>query len=153
MSEMSEQLSGHTGHTGYTGYTEFHPRWYRPKVSTYWWLKRWPYLTFILRELSSLFVAWFVVFLLLLVWAVQQGEASYQQFLNWSGSPGIVGLNVISLCFVVFHAVTWFNLAPQAMVVHFRGQRVPEKWIAGQAYATWALVSALLAWLLLGGGG
>ena len=42
-------------------YTEYHPRWYRPRVSTYWWLGRWPYLRFILRELSSLAVAFFVV--------------------------------------------------------------------------------------------
>src|SRR5438067_2427147 len=48
-------------------YTEFHPRWYRPRVSTWWWLKRGSYLAFIARELSSVFVAWFVVYLLLLV--------------------------------------------------------------------------------------
>ena len=38
-------------------YTEFHPRWYRPKITTYWWLGRWPYVKFILRELSSVAVA------------------------------------------------------------------------------------------------
>src|SRR5438132_766531 len=42
-------------------YTEYHPRWYRTRVSTWWWLARWPYLKFILREISSVFVAWFVV--------------------------------------------------------------------------------------------
>ena len=41
-------------------YTEYHPRWYRPRISTYWWLKRPMYLVFILRELSSIFIAWFV---------------------------------------------------------------------------------------------
>jgi fumarate reductase subunit C len=119
-------------------------------VSTYWWLKRRPYLAFILREVSSLFVAWFVVFFLLLVWAVSQGDASYREFLAWAGSPGIVVLNLVSLGFVVFHAITWFNLAPQAMVVRLRGQRVPETWIAGSGYLAWALLSALVAWLILG---
>ncbi len=41
---------------GAAGYTPFHPRWYRARVSTYWWLKRRSYFVFILRELSSLFV-------------------------------------------------------------------------------------------------
>jgi fumarate reductase subunit C len=132
-------------------YTEYHPRWYRPRMSTYWWLDRWPYLTFILRELSSVFVAWSVVFLLLLVGAVSQGDSRYREFLTWAGSPGILLLNVVSLFFVVFHAVTWFNLAPQAMVVRLGGKRVPGAWIAAANYAAWALASALAAWILLGG--
>jgi len=132
-------------------YTEYHPRWRRPRMSTYWWLQRRGYVAFILRELSSVFVAWFVVYLLLLVRAVSQGDARYQQFLRWSGSPVILLLNLVTLFFVVFHAITWFNLAPQAMVVHLGARRVPGRWIAASNYAAWALSSALTAWLLLGG--
>ena len=132
-------------------YTEYHPRWYRPRMSTYWWLKRWSYLAFILRELSSVFVAWSVVFLLLLVAAVSGGEDSYRQFLAWAGRPAVLLLSAVSLLFVVFHAVTWFNLAPKAMVLRWRGRRVPGAWIAASNYAAWALASALVAWLLLGG--
>ena len=133
------------------GYTEYHPRWYRPRMSTYWWLQTWSYLAFILRELSSVCIAWFVVYLLLLVRAVSQGDRGYQQFLNWSGSPFVLLLNLVSLLFVVFHAITWFNLAPQAMAVRLRGKRVPGTWIAASNYLAWALLSALVAWLLLGG--
>ena len=132
-------------------YTEYHPRWYRPRVSTWWWLKRRSYLAFILRELSSVFVAWSVVFLLLLVAAVSGGEDSYRQFLAWAGRPAVLLLSAVSLLFVVFHAVTWFNLAPKAMVMRWRGRRVPGAWIAASNYAAWALASALVAWLLLGG--
>ncbi len=128
-------------------YTEYHPRWYRTPVSTWWWLKRGAYLLFILRELSSIFVAWFVVYLLLLINAVRHGSDSYQQFLTWTRSPVVLVVNIVSLFFVVFHAITWFNLAPQAMVVHFRGKRVPGTWIAASNYLAWALVSALVAWL------
>jgi fumarate reductase subunit C len=96
-------------------YTEFHPRWYRPRMSVFWWVGRRSYLIFVLRELTSVFVAWSVVFLLLL-----------------------------------FHALTWFNLAPQAMVVRLRGKRVPRSRVAGAHYAGWALLSALAAWLILG---
>jgi fumarate reductase subunit C len=132
-------------------YTPYHPTWYRPRMSTYWWLKRPSYLVFILRELSSVFVAWGVVYLLLLVRAVSQGGDAYRQFLTWAGNPFVLLLNLVSLCFVVFHAVTWFNLAPQAMVVRLRGQRVPGTWIAAANYAAWALASALAAALILGG--
>ena len=133
-------------------YTEFHPRWFRTRVSTYWWLQRWAYLAFITRELSSVFIAWFVAFLLMLIYAVSRGDEPYKQFLAWAGGrPAVLLLNILSLFFVTFHALTWFNLAPKAMVVRFRGRRVPGLWIAASNYAAWAVVSALLAWVILGG--
>jgi fumarate reductase subunit C len=130
-------------------YTTYHPRWYRPRTSTWWWLERWSYLAFIVRELSSLFVGWFVVYLLLLVHAVSRGHGSYLRFLGWSAGPVVLVLNVVSLFFVGFHAITWFNLAPKALVVRLRGKQVPATWIAASNYVLWALVSALVAWLLL----
>jgi fumarate reductase subunit C len=132
-------------------YTSFHPRWLRTRVSTYWWLQRGAYFAFILRELSSLFVAWFVIFLLLLVRAVAQGADSYGRFLEWSARPVVLSLNIVALLFIVYHAITWFNLAPQAMVVHVRGQRVPGALIAASNYVAWIVASAAVAWLLIGG--
>ncbi len=132
-------------------YRTYHPRWYRPRVSTYWWLHRRTYVAFILREVSAIFVAWFVVYLLMLLHAVSQGAESYQQFLDWSGGVGILILNVVTFIFVLIHAVTWFNLAPQAMAVRLRGRRVPDVLISGSNYAAWALVSAFLFWILFGG--
>ena len=130
-------------------YTAHHPRWLRSRMSTYWWLGRWPYFTFILREVSSIFVAWFVVFLLMLIRAVSQGEGNYRQFLDWSGNQSVVVLNLISLFFVVFHAITWFNLAPQVIVVRVAGRRVPGLLIAASNYAAWLLSSAIEFWFLL----
>jgi fumarate reductase subunit C len=132
-------------------YTDYHPRWHRTRVSTYWWLQRGSYLVFILRELSSIFVAWFVVYLMLLVRAVSHGASRYQQFLDWSCRPTILLLNLVSFFFIVFHAVTWFNLAPKAMVVHAGGKRLPGSLIAASNYLAWAFTSIVLVWLLLGG--
>jgi fumarate reductase subunit C len=129
--------------------TEFHPRWYRRRMSVFWWVSRRSYLIFVLRELSSVFVAWSVVFLLLLVRAVSQGSPEYQQFVDWSSALWMLALNVVALAFVVFHAITWFNLAPQAMVVRVRGKRVARSQVALAHFAGWALLSALAAWLIL----
>jgi fumarate reductase subunit C len=118
-------------------------------MPVFWWVSRRTYLVFVIRELSSVFVAWSVVFLLLLVHAVGQGGKQYQQFFNLSRNPWMMALNVITLAFLVFHAITWFNLAPQAMVVRMRGKRVPRSWIASAHYVGWALLSALAAWLIM----
>ncbi|HUF31361.1 MAG TPA: hypothetical protein VMM77_11985 [Gemmatimonadaceae bacterium] len=132
------------------GYTPYHPRWFRPPLSTYWWLRRRSYLAFILREVSSIFVAWFVVYLLLLIRAASRGEGTYQQFLTWAAQPAVQLLNVITLAFIVFHAITWFNLAPQAMVVHVRGRRLPARAITAANYAAWIVASLGIGWLVLG---
>lgn len=131
-------------------YTEFHPRWYRPRMPVFWWVGRRSYFLFVIRELSSVFVAWSVVFLLLLVSAVGQGGRQYQQFRHLSSDPWMLVLNAITLAFLVFHAITWFNLAPQAIVIRLRGKRVPRSWIAGTHFAGWAVLSVLVAWLILG---
>jgi len=132
-------------------YRDHHPRWLRRRVSTYWWLERRPYVIFILRELSSVFVAWFVVYLLMLIRAIGRGAGAYGQFLEWSARPTVLVVNVVTLFFVTFHAITWFNLAPKAMVVHMRGRRVPAVVIAASNYAAFVVTSAVVAWLLLGG--
>jgi len=127
------------------------PQWYHAKVSTWWWLEKPSYVLFILRELSSVFVAWTVVFLLLAVRAVGEGDGAYRDFLDWAATPWVVVLNLVTLVFVLYHAVTWINLTPSAVVVKLRGRRVPAAAIAGQAYVGWVVVTAFVAWLLLRG--
>jgi len=132
-------------------YTAFHPRWYRSRVSTYWWLGKRAHLKFILRELSSVFVAFFVVLTLLQICAVASGPEAYAGFQQWLRNPLLIALNTISFFFVLFHAVTWFNLAPRAMVLRLGGKRMPDIVIAASNYAAWIVASAIVGWFLLGG--
>ncbi len=60
-------------------------------------------------------------------------------------------LNAITFLFVLFHAITWLNLTPAAMVVRVRGKRVPDWVILGANYAAWLVLSAAVAVLLLRG--
>ena len=132
-------------------YTEFHPRWYRTRVSTYWWLARWPFMKFILRELSSIFVAFFVVITLLQIRALGRGPQAYQAFQNGLGTPLMLVLNIISLFFVLFHTITWFNLTPKAIALRVRGKRLPDVLIIAPNYIAWLVVSAVVAWIVTGG--
>jgi fumarate reductase subunit C len=132
-------------------YTEYHPRWFRPHVSTFWWLRKRSYFAFILREISSVFVAWSVVYLLLIVSAASQGPAAYRELLEWSRQPWVIVVNAGSLLLVGLHAVTWFNLAPQALVMHVGRTQVPGWWIAASNYAAWVVVSAIVVWIVIGG--
>ena len=130
-------------------YTEFHPRWYRLQISIYWWLGERHYFKFIVRELSSVFVAIFVIETLLLINALRTGPDAYAQFLQLMQNPLVIVLNVISVFFVVFHTITWFNLAPSATPVRLGGKRLPDAMIAGPAYVAWIVISAFICWLVL----
>ncbi len=122
---------------------------YQRPVHLFWWLERRSYLLFVLRELSSVFVAWSVVYLLLLVKAVSDGDASYQRFLERSGHWWVVAINVLAMLFVLLHVVTWFGLAPRAMVVKVRGSRLPARQVVAAHYVAWVVLSASVAWVVL----
>ena len=124
-------------------------RAYRQPVSRYWWAQRRSYALFMLREISCVFVAWSVVFLLLLVCAIGAGRDSYARFLDWSANPLVIALNLVALIFVLLHAVTWFGLAPRAIVPHIRGRRVPPLAVLAGHYAAWLAVSAAIVWLVM----
>jgi len=110
---------------------------------------RWSYLKFILREISSVFVAWFVAELLLGLTDLSSSRRDYADFQDFLRNPIVIATNIVSLFFVTFHALTWFNLAPKAMAVRLGGKRVPDLWIAGPNYIAWVVVSAIVAWVLV----
>lgn len=121
---------------------------YRRPVSLLWWTRKRSYFLFVMRELSSLFVAWMVFYLLLLVRAVSRGESAYEDYLDWAASPWVVALNVVAFLFLLLHTATWFNLTPQAMDLRLGGRRVPGLVIIAAQWAGLALVSAFVVWLV-----
>jgi fumarate reductase subunit C len=123
-------------------------RLYRRPVPTWWWTRKRSYFVFVMRELSSVFVAWFVVYLLLFVYALGRGQAAYQGFLDWASSPWVTVVNVVALVFVLLHTATWFNLTPQAMAVRVAGRRVPAWQIVAGQYVGLAVVSGFVFWLV-----
>lgn len=134
------------------------PRTYRPRMSLFWWVHKRSYLLFVLRELSSVFVAWFVMFTLLFVWSVSRGEERYERLLEIAANPFVVAVNVVALAFLLLHTVTWFNLTPQAIPVRLptalpgglRGRRVPAVAIVAAQWAGFVVVSAFVVWLVVG---
>lgn len=130
-------------------YTPYHPKWYRRRVSVWWWLQKRSYAQFVLRELTSVFVAFFAAVSLWQLRALAQGPEAYARVLARLDSPLFLALDSVALVFVLFHAVTWFNLAPKAMVVRLRGKRVPDWLVAGSNYAAWLAISVVVAAILL----
>ena len=131
-------------------YTPYHPKWYRRRVSVWWWLQNRSYTTFVLRELTSISVACFAVLSLWQLRTLVQGPEAYAHFLARLRTPLFLVLNSMAFLFVLFHTVTWFNLAPKAIVVRLQGRRVPDWVVAGLNYLACVLLSGAVVWILRG---
>jgi len=131
--------------------TPHHPKWYRPPISIWWWLKKRSYAAFMLRELTSVFVAFFAIVLLWQVRSLAEGPEAYSRVMARLQTPLFLALDVLAFLMILFHMVTWFNVAPAAMVVRVRGKRIPDWALAGSHYAAWVLLSIVVGAILLRG--
>ena len=130
---------------------ESRPRTYRGPMPASWWLSTSSYLKFMLRELTCVFVAYFVVITILQIRAVNQGAEAYAEFQAWLANPVMLALSAVALLFVVYHTITWFNVTPRAIVVRVGGKRLSDAAIIAPNYIAWIVISGLVAWLVLGG--
>lgn len=122
---------------------------YSKKMPILWWTKRPSYLFFIARELTSVAVAYFAIVMLLLIKALSQGEVAYNEFIVGLKSPLMMAGTLIAFVGLLFHSITWFNLAPKAMVIKIGKYRVPGVLITLGNYAGWLLISGVISWFLL----
>lgn len=130
-------------------HTAYHPRWYRTHVSTYWWMQQWSYFRFVLRELTSLGVAYSCVVLICLIRALSLGPQAFAALEKRLASPMVVAFSLLSLLLVLFHTLTWFSLSADAMVVRVGGKRIPGVLITASNYVAWLVVSGVVGWLLM----
>jgi fumarate reductase subunit C len=126
-------------------YRQFQPKAYRPEMKPYWYFDRWPYLKYILREVSSVFVGWFAIVILLQLNALISGPTAYANFQQWMATPVVFIVNAISFVFICLHAVTWFMLVPRVMARQVLGRPTPEMIAAAPNFGIWLAASVVVA--------
>jgi fumarate reductase subunit C len=116
----------------------------RPIPAT-WWLQRTRYILFMVREFTAVFIGGYAVLLLVMLSKLSDPVA----FDAFVALPGVRLFHVLVLLAALFHTITWFNVAPQALVIHIGEERVPSVLIAGAHYAGWIVTSGIFAWVVL----
>lgn len=144
---MTKQDDAVTGKN--SRYERYRPKRHIPGMPISWWIRKKSYVYFIIRELTSIFVAAYAVILLIQVGALSRGAEAWEALLEWFATPLSIGLHVIILIFVLYHSITWFNLAPTAMVLRIGKKRIPDAAILAVNFGMWALLSVGIAWLIL----
>lgn len=128
------------------GVGEKYPTYVRTVPRT-WWLRTGPYRRFAAREFTSIFAAAFSIILLLLLNSLSQGPGEFAQFLRWMALPGVMALSAAIVLATVYHAVTWFRLTSQILVVRLGRRVVPRHLVVAALLAVWAGATAAVVYL------
>jgi fumarate reductase subunit C len=120
------------------------------RMPIFWWVHRFSHLRFILRELSSVAVALYAVVLIAFAGSLNTGVASYEEFWAILRTPSSIAVHSVAFLFILFHAITWFRLAPRALVVRIGRTKIPDAAILAGNLAAWFVSSLVIAWVFLG---
>jgi fumarate reductase subunit C len=116
------------------------------RMPIFWWLGKLSYTKFIIRELTSIAVGYTAVVLLVQIWGLSRGS---NFFADWLRSPFALVVHSFVLIVLLFHTITWLNLAPKALVVRVGGRRIPDQAVLIAHYFAWIAASALVLWSLM----
>ncbi|MGQ0848515.1 MAG: fumarate reductase subunit C [Actinomycetota bacterium] len=123
-------------------------REYLRRLPRNWWVRKATYFSFMVRELTSLAVAAYATFLLVLV-AKAARQDSFGRFFEALRSPASIVLHLVVLALVLYHTITWIALTPKILVVRRGDEQVSPRLIAASNYLAWAAISGVVAWLVL----
>ena len=84
---------------------------FRKKLTPGWWLSNSRYTAYMMRELTSFFIA---VFSLLYIYQLSvlasRDTAAYNNYLNLLKNPVMILFSIVTLVFALCHSFTWFYL-------------------------------------------
>jgi succinate dehydrogenase subunit C len=121
----------------------------RQMSKTSWFMTHARYKSYMLHEVSSLFVALYMALLVAGLFRLGSGPDAWAGFLAFVKSPLIVVLSLIAFALFIVHTVSWFQAVPQAMRIQQGEHFVPGKLIVGAHYAVLGVVSLFV--LILAG--
>lgn len=122
---------------------------YTYSVPATWWLKKRVYFFFILRELTSVFIAAYLMLVLVLLHKISVGRLAYEDYVQLLANPGMITFHIIALVAALYHTFTWFSLVPNIMIVRVNRTRVPKSIVSGAHFIGWIIVSIVIAWIVL----
>ena len=121
---------------------------YKRTMPCTWWLKKSSYFLFMLREVSSVFVALYALCLLSQVYALSKDGKSYADWIEGSKSGWMVLLHVVMLLFVLYHTVTWFRISGRIFGREGSGALSPLA-VTAVNYIVWIMVSVGVIYIIL----
>lgn len=117
---------------------------YIREIPNTWWLKNNFYKAYMAREISCIFITIYSVVLLVGFFRLYQGPEAYQGWLEALQSPWSIALAVVTLLSTMYHSISWFKLAPQAMPLQFGKIRVIPGLVVALHYLAFFAILAVV---------
>ncbi len=114
---------------------------YRQEIKSTWWLKKKSYFFFMMRELTSVFVAAFVLLYAYEIFLLSKGPQVYDLFQESLRRPLFIVFYAVAFLFSLFHTFTWFGVLSKVQVVRIGKWTAPAALVTGSALAGWVAVS------------
>jgi fumarate reductase subunit C len=124
-------------------------RLYRPKMPTTWWLRKKSYFLFMLRELSSVFIALFLLIYLYQIYQLTQGPEAYVAFTRRLSSLGWIFFNLIALLFALYHSITWFQSSAIVLPLRVGERELPRNLFVALNVVALVVISLIILVLFL----
>lgn len=122
---------------------------YHPKMPATWWLKKQSYFLFMLRELSSVFIAVFLLVYLCQISQLTQGPEAYVAYARKLSSPGWILFHLVALLFALYHSVTWFQSSAVVLPLRIGGHLISRPVVMALHVGAWVVVSLTVLILFL----
>jgi fumarate reductase subunit C len=132
---------------GATAVAAGRPRAYPYRQPFTWWLRSRGYVLYMVRELSALPIAiWWVLFLVEAE-RLRSGAGGYRPLEGW-----FVAVSVVCLAAALWHTYTFLSLAGLIMRIPLGDRNVPAKVIVRGAFSAFAVLTVVIAGLVIWGG-
>ncbi|MBD2813314.1 fumarate reductase subunit FrdC [Xenorhabdus sp. Flor] len=109
-----------------------------------WWHKLGFYRFYMLREGTAIPTVWFSILVLYGLFALKGGPENWAGFVSFLQNPLVLLINVITLLASLLHTKTWFELAPKALNIIVRNEKMPPGPIVKLLWATTIIASAVI---------
>ncbi|HEY2931101.1 MAG TPA: hypothetical protein VGK99_05090 [Acidobacteriota bacterium] len=117
---------------------------YYPKMPATWWLRRRSYFFFMLRELSSVFIAVFLLVFLIQIYQLSHGLEAYVAFTRKLASPGWIAFHLVALLFALYHSLTWFYSTAVILPLQIGERKLPRGLVTALNIGAWIAVSLII---------
>jgi fumarate reductase subunit C len=122
---------------------------YHPRLPANWWTKNQHYFLYMMRELTAVFAAAWVVAFLTQLPLMGGGPEAHQQWLDTVRSPGWIAFSLISLVFVLYHAYTAFTATGTLLYIRMGPKPVPGASLNSLMFIGWTLATIVIAFILV----
>ncbi|OTA20255.1 fumarate reductase subunit C [Xenorhabdus beddingii] len=109
-----------------------------------WWRKLGFYRFYMLREGTSVPAIWFSLLMLYGVFALKNGPESWADFVSFLQHPIVLLMNMITLLAALLHTKTWFELAPKALNIIVRNEKMSPAPMIKLLWATTIIATAVI---------